>query len=197
MRYYSPTTGCTYLDGIHIRPADARPISEERFLEVIARPAPGKVRAHDDNGLPILIDPSRGQLEAAAWERIKAERDRRTLSGFMVGTYWFHSDTFSRSQHLGLKDQARDVLAAGGAVSDVLIANGQPVQWKTLHGEFVPITVQLAFDIVQSATDSDARIFQAAEGHKAAMRTSADPATYDYRQGWPLTYDEWAAQQEA
>jgi len=38
-------------------PPDAIPISEERYQSVIANPSPGKVRSHDAEGLPILIDP--------------------------------------------------------------------------------------------------------------------------------------------
>ncbi|MGE1089801.1 phage tail protein [Pseudomonas zeae] len=58
MRYYSPTTGSTYLKGVHAMiPDDAIPISEERYLSVIACRVDGKVRSHDVEGLPILIDP--------------------------------------------------------------------------------------------------------------------------------------------
>lgn len=59
MRYYSQATGCTYLDGVHDGelPADAVPITESRYLEVIANPTLGKIRSHDAEGLPILIDP--------------------------------------------------------------------------------------------------------------------------------------------
>lgn len=56
-RFYSKTTGCTYIEGMHVIPAEAVPISEKRYLEVIANPAPGKVRSHDAEGLPILVDP--------------------------------------------------------------------------------------------------------------------------------------------
>ena len=57
-RFYSQTTGSTYLSTIHTdMPADAKSISEERYLQVIANPAPHKVRGHDQDGLPILIDP--------------------------------------------------------------------------------------------------------------------------------------------
>lgn len=58
-RYYSQTTGSTYLEGLHAgqMPVDAVLISEETYLAAIANPAPGKVRAHDAEGLPILIDP--------------------------------------------------------------------------------------------------------------------------------------------
>lgn len=57
-RLYSQTTGCLYIPGLHpVIPADAVEISEETILAVIGNPAPGKVRGHDDKGLPILIDP--------------------------------------------------------------------------------------------------------------------------------------------
>lgn len=57
IRMYSATTGTTYFPGDPNTPSDAVEISEERFVSVIANPAPGKVRGHDANGLPILIDP--------------------------------------------------------------------------------------------------------------------------------------------
>lgn len=56
-RFYSKITGCTYIEGMHVIPAEAVPISDKRYLEVIANPAPGKVRSHDAEGLPILVDP--------------------------------------------------------------------------------------------------------------------------------------------
>lgn len=57
-RLYSVSTGNTYLVGFHQNiPADAVAIDEQTFLEVIADPAPGKVRDHDEEGRPILIDP--------------------------------------------------------------------------------------------------------------------------------------------
>ncbi len=57
-RFYSLTTQTTYLEGLHTTmPSDAKEISEERYLEVLANPAPDKVRGHDAEGMPILIDP--------------------------------------------------------------------------------------------------------------------------------------------
>jgi hypothetical protein len=51
-------TGCCYISGLHTEiPGDAKEITHERFLSVIAEPEQGKVRSHDDEGLPILIDP--------------------------------------------------------------------------------------------------------------------------------------------
>ena len=58
MRLYSPSTGCTYLPAIHGEniPGDAVDISESVFELVIANPEQGKVRAHDEKGLPYLVD---------------------------------------------------------------------------------------------------------------------------------------------
>lgn len=187
MRLYSKSTGGTYLTSIHVDiPADAVPISDDRYRDVIASPAEGKIRSHDADGLPILIDPpppTRDEIEHAMWEGIKAERDRRTLNGgYQVNGHWFHSDQLSRDQQLKL-------MLAG--------ENVPRVAWKTMTGEFVQMTPELAEAIVLASGESDIAIFAAAEAHRAAMLASPDPAAYDYSQGWPLTYDEWAAQQEA
>lgn len=85
MRYYSKTTGNTYLSPMHDghMPADAVLITEARYLEVIATPHPGKIRSHDADGLPVLIDPpppspaTREQVEAA---RLRAYADPLTGS---------------------------------------------------------------------------------------------------------------------
>lgn len=58
MRYYSKTTGSTYLDSLHsVMPDDVVPISEARYLEVFANPPLEKVRGHDEDGMPVLLDP--------------------------------------------------------------------------------------------------------------------------------------------
>jgi hypothetical protein len=71
-RLYSKTTQTSYLRGIHsVIPADAVEISEALYLSVIGNPPPGKIRAHDDQGLPYLIDaPAAGpdlEVEEREW----------------------------------------------------------------------------------------------------------------------------------
>lgn len=124
-------------------------------------------------------------IQAIKWGDIQAKRDALLGGGFKVGEYWFHSDSASRIQHLGLKDKARDLLAAGGAMADPITVLGQPVQWKTLSGAFVTITAQMAFDIVTAAGNLDAQAFTTGELHRQAMEASADPAAYDFSAGWP------------
>ncbi|MCF4998790.1 phage tail protein [Pseudomonas syringae] len=56
-RFYSRLTQSTYFVGVHSDiPVDAIPITEELYRDVIAERPPGKVRAHDENGLPYLVD---------------------------------------------------------------------------------------------------------------------------------------------
>jgi hypothetical protein len=111
------------------------------------------------------------------WNAIKAERDRRKNDGgYKVGANWYHSDTSSRIQQLGL----------------VMMGANLPANlyWKTMGGGFVVMTQTLALQIFQTAAASDMAIFTVAEQKKAAMLASADPATYDYLSGWPLIYGE-------
>lgn len=143
------------------------------------------------NGRVVVVPkpaPTSAEIKAGKWEVIKAERDRRKAGGFKVGTLWFHSDGDSRIQHLGLKDKARDLLTAGGAMADNLTILGQPVRWKTMDGSFANVTAQLAFDIVTATGDLDARLFTVAETHRAAMEAAADPSAYDFSAGWPETF---------
>ncbi|WP_455827338.1 phage tail protein [Pseudomonas graminis] len=72
MRFYSPSTGCTYLPAIHGEniPDDALEISDDVFLRVIANPERGKVRAHDDLGIPYLIDAPVIEIDLQREERI-------------------------------------------------------------------------------------------------------------------------------
>lgn len=124
------------------------------------------------------------------WEAIKDERDRRKAGGVKIGEHWFHSDDGSRIQWLGLKDQARDAIAAGGSNDTVLQRLGRDIMWKTMSGSFVPATAGLAFAVVNAVGDLDAGAFGAAEQHRVAMEAAADPAAYDYSAGWPPIYGE-------
>jgi hypothetical protein len=108
---------------------------------------------------------------------IKAERDRRIQSGgFKVGTKWFHSDTFSRTQQMGL----------------VMLGANIPANtpWKTMDGSTVVMTQQLAQQIFAAAAASDIAIFAAAEAHRAALEASSDPGSYDTSAGWPKAFGE-------
>lgn len=124
---------------------------------------------------------------------VDSERSRRWRSGFPVlingVTHWFHSDEFSLTQHLGLKDKARDLIAAGGVMSDNITIGGQPVAWSTMDGSQVTITAQIAFDMVAAAAVQQALIFSASEAHRVAIANTQNPANYDVLTGWPPSFE--------
>lgn len=119
--------------------------------------------------------------QAAAWERIKAERERRKSLGVKFGAHWYHSDADSRIQQLSL-------FVMGAAVP--------PVPWKTLTASgapvFVTMTQAIAAGIFQGTASSDAAVFAAAEAHRVAMEASATPETYDFSSGWPAGFGDAA-----
>lgn len=113
--------------------------------------------------------------KAEIWDRIKAERDRRTQAGgYQAGGKWFHSDTFSRTQQIGL----------------VMLGAGIPpgMMWKTMDGSFIEMTPTLAQQVFAAAAAQDLATFAAAEAHKAAMEAAADPADYDFSTGWAAVF---------
>jgi hypothetical protein len=177
MKYYKDSANIVFAyeaDGSqdHVIPADQTPITEAEADE-LRKPV---ITAFD------------------MWERIKAERTLRKTGGVVVNIggvdRWFHTDSDSRVQQLGLKDTARDLLADGGIMTDSLIINGKLVNWKTMDGSFVLITAKVAFDIVAAVCTLDAVQHLAAEVHKIAMEASSDPASYDYSTGWQSIYGE-------
>ena len=68
-RLYSPSTGSCYSKGLHtVIPDDVIFISDEVFLSAIGNPEPGKVRRHDADGVPYLIDaPADPAADDRAW----------------------------------------------------------------------------------------------------------------------------------
>jgi hypothetical protein len=114
-----------------------------------------------------------GAQRAARWAEIKSSRDARKGGGVLVGGKWFHTDTDSRIQQLGL-------VMMGAAVP--------AVDWKTMDGTKTPMSQTLAGQIFQAVATLDMTLFAAAETHRAAMEASDNPAGYDFSAGWPAHF---------
>lgn len=124
---------------------------------------------------------------ALAWEAITAKRDRLTQGGgYLLDGYWFHSDAYSLSQQQGLILAAMQVQAAGGDMNAPLM----PTPWKTMGGDRVLMSANLALRLLPAAMAQQGAIFDAAEAHRIAMEANHDPASYDYSGGWPLVFGE-------
>ena len=119
------------------------------------------------------IDSKKKEIQNRKWEEIKAHRDKLKEAGVKVGTNWFHSDTFSRTQQIGLVMMGASVPA---------------IQWKTMDNTFVTMSQTVAMQIFQATAASDANLFAIAEGKKSEMMSLEDPTNYDVLTGWPPTH---------
>lgn len=102
------------------------------------------------------------------WEDIKQIRDTKVQTGgYKAANKWFHSDTFSRTQQMGL----------------VMLGANLPagMQWKTMDSTFITMTPSLAAAVFQAAAMQDSLLFKHAEVLKA-------DTSLDINQGWPTTY---------
>ena len=110
-----------------------------------------------------------------AWEDIKAERDNRTHNGgYPAAGKWFHSDTFSRSQQLGLVMMGVNIPAG--------------LMWKTMDGSFIEMTQAVASDVFIGAGIQDSATFAHAESLKAQVEAASDPLSIDIYSGWPICF---------
>lgn len=156
-----------------------------QFEPVPDEVVPGSRRSADEFGNPVWTAPppvvftppapDYSAMAAGHWEAIKAERDRRTQQGgYQAAGKWFHSDTFSRTQQMGL------VMMGASIPADL--------QWKTMDGSFVAMTQTLAGQVFAAAAASDAALFARAEQIKVAME--ADPVNFVLAsQTWPAVFE--------
>lgn len=188
---FSKSTGCFYPESIDYSefPADLIEVPQEDFDAAMAR-NPGNTLDVVDGRVVVMPKPAptAAEVKTAQWEAIKAERDAIKAGGVKVGNKWYHSDETSRTQYIGLLRMADAAVAAGGSGTTTLQYGGQDIQWKTMDGTFIKMTVQRANDVFNAVSGLDFAAFGAAEAHKAAMEASADPASYNFAAGWPETF---------
>lgn len=181
---YSAQTGGFYAPEIHGEavPADAVPVSQEQYVALLDGQAAGNRIVADADGYPILVAPL-PMTPDQVWERIKAERDRRSEAGCLIAGYWFHNDLKSRTQWERMAN--RSVALAD---VDPYLVDGAQVAWKTMAGAFVPLTAGLIRQVVDAFEIQEVATFKAAEIHRATMAAAADPAAYDFSAGWPAIF---------
>lgn len=139
------------------------------------------------------------QVREYVWQKIKAHRDMLQESGVQVGGYWLHNDVKSRTQWERMATRTEFLLANGASESDAYEIAGQQVNWKTMTGDKVPVTLGLIRDVVSALELREATIFQVAETHREAILVLEDVkavASYNWNTGWPQTFEEWLAAQE-
>lgn len=136
------------------------------------------VREHANGAVErILISPVVPAVPTVAdlQLQVRAIRDRKTQrGGYKVGADWYHSDTFSRTQQLGLVMMGLNVPPG--------------LQWKTMSGAFVEMTPAVAGQVFAAAAAQDAALFAHAEQLQAQIAAAQDPLSVDINVGWPETY---------
>ena len=105
---------------------------------------------------------------------IKAERDRRKFNGVFVSGKWIHTDTYSRTQWMGMVMMGASVPA---------------IEWTTMDGTSITTSQALAGAVFQATATLDATLFAYAKSLIAAVDASSDPASVDITTGWPATFE--------
>jgi hypothetical protein len=191
--HFSKITQCFYPDDISYPelPVDIVDVPQEDFNNAMSR-NPGDT-LDVVNGRVVVVPnpaPTATQLKAEKWDAIKAKRDAVSGGGVKVGTKWYHTDETSRAKYMGLVRMADSAVVSGGSGSTTLQYAGQDIQWKTMDGSFIKMTVQCANDVFNAVSGLDFTAFAAAETHRVAMEASADPSSYDFSGGWPKVFGE-------
>ncbi|EMQ6642068.1 DUF4376 domain-containing protein [Pseudomonas aeruginosa] len=180
-RYYSQSTGTTYLEGVHENmPGDVLPISEERYQEVIATPVLGKIRSHDTEGLPILIDPPPYKPSAAD---IEQERDRRIDAGIEFQGVTFQSRATDRENIAGAAQLAFMAVVAGAQAGDLRWSNADAdFTWIASDNTLVPMDAQTVVAFGKAAAERKQALIFAARQLKDMAEI---PADYTDDKWWP------------
>lgn len=105
---------------------------------------------------------------------IKAERDRRKFNGVFVSGKWIHTDTYSRTQWMGMVMMGASVPA---------------IEWTTMDGTSITTSQALAGAVFQATATLDATLFAYAKSLIDAVDASNDPASVDITTGWPATFE--------
>ena len=124
---------------------------------------------------PVDIEKQTAALQAAIITAIKAERDRRKFNGVRVGTKWLHTDTYSRTQWLGMVMMGASIPA---------------IDWTTMDGTSVTTSQALAGQVFQGTALLDATLFGYAKALITQVEAAADPASVDVVTGWPATFGD-------
>lgn len=104
---------------------------------------------------------------------IRAERDRRKFNGVFVSGKWIHSDTYSRTQWMGMVMMGASVPA---------------IEWTTMDNSTITTSQTLASQVFSATAALDAALFAYAKSLIALVDASNDPGSVNITTGWPLTF---------
>lgn len=182
MRKYSQTTGNCYIVGFHTEiPSDAVDIPDDRYDQVIANPAPGKIRNHDASGLPVLIDPpalSDAEIKVATIATVADRRYQQEISGFNWNGLYVATDRQSQAKLNESRQAVNDGLRVDGTVWKCFdLTTSLPVFRPTTNAEILDLSAA-AFSYVQACF--------AREGVLTAAVLEGSYVDSMLDEGWPV-----------
>lgn len=118
------------------------------------------------------------QYKSDLWEKVKAERETRLVSGCFVPSIdkWFHTDTVSQMSYTRALEFFN------------LNPEAKPVMWKTMDGSFVEIGKDKLIEIISAIFIRSQEIFKTAETHGAKIRALTSLDSYDIMANWPDSF---------
>lgn len=120
------------------------------------------------------------QYKADLWEKTKAERETRLVSGCYVPSIekWFHTDMVSQMSYTRALEFFN------------LNPEAKPVMWKTMDGSFVEIGKDKLIEVISTIFIRSQEIFKIAETHGAKIRALTSLDSYDIMTGWPSSFSK-------
>lgn len=181
MRKYSKTTGNAYLEGVHHNiPEDCIDISEEIYDRVIANPEPGKIRSHNSEGLPILIDPPPYEPNAGDVDK---ERDQRIDAGIEFQNIIFQSRATDRENIAGAAQLGFMAVMAGAQPGDLRWSSpDQDFAWIASDNSLVPMDAHTVVAFGKAAAERKQALIFAARKLKDM---ESIPVDYADDKWWP------------
>lgn len=129
---------------------------------------------------PVPVPPTPEELAAqlvaakvAKIQDIKDERDRRKFNGVSAQSKWIHSDTYSRTQWMGMVMMGASIPA---------------IEWTTMDGTSITTSQTLAGQVFQATAQLDATLFAYAKSLIVEVNASTDPSSVDITTGWSATF---------
>ena len=123
-----------------------------------------------DDAIAASLIPIRAARNAA----IRAERDRRKFNGVFVSGKWIHTDTYSRTQWMGM-------VMMGASVPSI--------EWTTMDNTSITTSQALAGAVFQATATLDSTLFAFAKSLIDTVNASSDPTSVDITTGWPATFE--------
>lgn len=163
-------------------PADAVPVTEQRFRELQAAQSQGQQIGQDEHGNPVAMtqpEPSLAAIKASLSAAITAERDQREAAGFP-----YHGRVLD-SNPLSVQ---RITAAALGAQAAVATGQVFTVDWTCADNSILTLDAPAVIGMPLALAQHAAALHAHARTLKVAVDAASDKtalAAIDIQSGWP------------